>query len=346
MKASKLFISLVAGLMAVTATANDATPIHRPLIEEYTGGWCGYCVRGISGMELLRTTFEDDFIGVAYHEGDAMEIMYTTQYPNDVDGFPSAFIDRTSEVDPLYGFGYTSGGIVSAMQQFANIEVVAGIDLTAQWTSEDRTDIAVDVSSYFTIDDNSGKYALEIMLIADDLYGTGSSWNQTNYYSGDTYYAKDKYLGQWVRRSSTVTDWHFNDVLVGTSRTIAGSLPTNLVAYDNYSFKYVFTLSRLPKPSLIQNKDNLHVIAIIVDTDTKKVINANRCYIDDFVAIIIGDVDGDGIVNVNDISTLIDYLLDSESATINMDNADVDLDGSITIGDVAALIDLLLLSAQ
>ena len=346
MKASKLFISLVAVLMTVTATANDSIPVHRPLIEEYTGTWCGWCVRGIAGMELLSSTFGDDFIGVAYHNGDAMEIMYTTQFPNDISGFPSAYIDRTYEVDPLYGFGNTSGGIVSDMQQIANMEVIAGIDLTAQWTSADRTDIKVDLSSYFTVDDNSGKYAIEVMLIADDLYGTGSSWNQANYYSGYSAYAKDKYLGSWVKKPGTVTGWHFNDVLVGTSRPISGSLPSNIVAFENYSFKYNFTLSKLPKPSLIQNKDFLHVIAIIVDTATNKVINANKCYIDDYKAIIIGDVDNDGNVNISDVTTLIDYLLNSESTTINIDNSDVDSDGEINIADVTALIDLLLTSAQ
>ena len=346
MKTSKLLISLVAGLMTITATANELVPIHRPIIEEYTGTWCGWCVRGIAGMELLSSTFGDDFIGVAYHNSDAMEIMSSNQFPNDFAGFPTAFIDRTSEVDPLYGFGNTSGGIVSDMQQFANIEVIAGIELTANWTSADKTDIEVNVSSYFTIDDNSGKYAIELMLIADDLYGTGSGWNQANYYSGYSAYAKDKYLGAWVRKPGTVTDWHFNDVLVGTSRTISGSLPSNIVAYNDYDFKYTFTLSKLPKPSLIQNKDFLHVIAIIVNTSTKKVINANKCYIDDYIDIIIGDVDDDGKVNIGDVTTLIDYLLNSESTTINMDNSDVEPDGVINIGDVTALIDLLLTSAE
>ena len=343
MKASKLFISLVAVLMTVAATANELIPVHRPIIEEYTGTWCGWCVRGIVGMELLSSTFGDDYIGVAYHNGDAMEIMSSNQFPNSFSGYPTAFIDRSNEVDPLYGFGNTSGGIVSDMQQFANIEVIAGIDLTAQWTSADKTDIAVDLSSYFTVDDNSGKYAIEIMLIADDLHGTGTAWNQANYYSGYTAYAKDRYLGAWVKKPGTVTGWHFNDVLVGTSRPISGSLPSNLVAYENYSFKYTFTLSELPKPSLIQNKDFLHVIAVIVNTTTKKVINANRCYIDEYVpAGMKGDVTDDGLITIEDVTVLIDYLLTGDASTINADNSDVDGDGTITISDVTDLIDLLL----
>ena len=299
-------------------------------------------MRGLVGMELLRQTFGDDFIGVAYHEGDAMEIMYTSQYPNDIDGFPDAFIDRTYEVDPLYGYGNTSGGIVSVMQQFAAYEAIAGIDVTATWTSDDKTAITIDIASYFTTDDNGGKYAIEVMLIADDLYGTGTAWTQSNYYSGYTDLAKDRYLGPWVRKPGYVSGYHFNDVLVGTSGVIAGSLPRTIVAFEDYSFSYTFTLNSLPVPSLIQNKDNLHVIAIVVNTGTGKVINANRSYIDEYITIIPGDIDDDGEITINDVTAFIDYLLSGDSATINVAAADVDGDGSIIINDLAVLIDKLL----
>lgn len=347
MNHSRIILTFLAGLMSFSMFASvqnndDRTPVHRPLIEEYTGTWCGWCVRGLVGMELLRETFGDDFIGVAYHEGDAMEIMYTSQYPNDIDGFPDAFIDRTYEVDPLCGFGNTSGAIVSVMQQFAAIEAIAGVDVTATWTSDDKAAITVDVASYFTTDDNSGKFAIEVMLIADDLYGTGNGWNQKNYYSGDTDYAKDRYLGPWVRKPGSVSGYHFNDVLVGTSGVIAGSLPKTIMAFEDYSYSYTFTLNSLPVPSLIQNKDNLHVIAFVVNTGTGKVINANRCYIDEYVSIIPGDIDDDGEITISDVTALVDYLLHGDATAINVAAADIDADGTININDLTDLIDLLL----
>ena len=54
-----------------------------------------------------------------------------------------------------------------------------------------------------------------------------------------------------------------------------------------------------------------------------------------------GDVDGDGTVNISDVTALIDYLL-SDSADINLDNSDVDTDGAVNITDVTTLIDMLL----
>jgi hypothetical protein len=54
-----------------------------------------------------------------------------------------------------------------------------------------------------------------------------------------------------------------------------------------------------------------------------------------------GDVDGNGAVNISDVTTLIDYLLNNDTV-INRENADIDGDGTINIGDVTALIDKLL----
>lgn len=54
-----------------------------------------------------------------------------------------------------------------------------------------------------------------------------------------------------------------------------------------------------------------------------------------------GDVNNDGDVNIGDVTTLIDYLL-NPATEINAANADCTLEGDINIGDVTALIDYLL----
>ncbi len=56
---------------------------------------------------------------------------------------------------------------------------------------------------------------------------------------------------------------------------------------------------------------------------------------------LTGDVDCSGTVNISDVTTLIDYLLNNDTV-INRENADVDGDGTINISDVTALIDTLL----
>ena len=57
---------------------------------------------------------------------------------------------------------------------------------------------------------------------------------------------------------------------------------------------------------------------------------------------LIGDVNGDGEVNIGDISAIIDYILGTATESFNTEAADVNLDGEINIADVAAIVDMLL----
>ena len=58
-----------------------------------------------------------------------------------------------------------------------------------------------------------------------------------------------------------------------------------------------------------------------------------------------GDVNGDGIVNIADVTALIDYLLSGDVSGINISAADCNQDNSVNIADVTALIDYLLSGA-
>ena len=55
-----------------------------------------------------------------------------------------------------------------------------------------------------------------------------------------------------------------------------------------------------------------------------------------------GDVNGDGSVNISDVTALIDYLLTDNASGISLSGADTNQDNSINISDVTALIDYLL----
>ena len=59
-------------------------------------------------------------------------------------------------------------------------------------------------------------------------------------------------------------------------------------------------------------------------------------------ALLWGDENADGTVNIADVTTLIDYVLSRDDSAINMAAADVDRDGNVGISDVTALIDYIL----
>ena len=57
---------------------------------------------------------------------------------------------------------------------------------------------------------------------------------------------------------------------------------------------------------------------------------------------IRGDVNDDNLVNINDVTALINYLLSKNATGINLDNADCDLNHNVNINDVTTLINYLL----
>ena len=59
-------------------------------------------------------------------------------------------------------------------------------------------------------------------------------------------------------------------------------------------------------------------------------------------AMANGDVNDDSIVNIADVTTLIDYLLYGDESVLNLENADCNRDGGVNIADVTTLIDYLL----
>ena len=61
-------------------------------------------------------------------------------------------------------------------------------------------------------------------------------------------------------------------------------------------------------------------------------------YFTDRSAVLRGDVNDDGHVNISDVTVLIDYLLTGHDSGINPTNANVNLDNEINISDVTALI--------
>ena len=59
-------------------------------------------------------------------------------------------------------------------------------------------------------------------------------------------------------------------------------------------------------------------------------------------ASLRGDVDGNGVVNISDVTALINYLLTDDDTNVNLAAADVDNSNSVNISDVTTIINYLL----
>lgn len=71
-------------------------------------------------------------------------------------------------------------------------------------------------------------------------------------------------------------------------------------------------------------------------------LDRDSCEVSQSAQQLMGDADGDGRMNIDDVTSLIDYLLSGCQTSFHTQNADIDSNGRVSIDDVTALIDLLL----
>lgn len=270
-----------------TATGNAVVykllPTKRALLEEYTGTWCGYCPRGFVGLEHMNELYGNDFVGVSYHNGDPME--FTANFPNNVQGFPDAWIDRYYETDAYCGDSYDGHFNIDKTYAECNKQFApADLSTRAYFTDGSKSAVEVKTSVSFAKDFTDNPYQLAYILTADGLSEAGdtahqSSWDQSNYYVGNSSSFPEDDMKQFTDGGSTVSGLTFNFVVCGWSGKsfIDGSLPANVPAVEPVNYTYTFDLAQSLNASgnaIIQDKSKLHVVTLLVDTTTGHVVNA------------------------------------------------------------------------
>lgn len=286
------------GQASATARLNvlPFIPVHRPLLEEYTGMWCGYCPRGFVGLELMNEKYPDLFVGVSYHNSDVLEIMPADEFPNDVPGFPDAWLDRVHETDAYHGDNTASYDFhVDEVYLARAAEVApAAVDVAAEWAGDDRETINVKASVTPVVDASGVDYRMAYILVADDLHGEGADWMQANYLSGSSSYAGSEGMEVFVNGGSSVSGLHYDDVAVLTSdiKGIEGSLPSEMGTGATETHEYRFNVADAVNTSgepIIQDKSKLRVVAVLVDASTGEVLNSNKTAVADGGSVGIGE---------------------------------------------------------
>ena len=249
-----------------------------PVIEEFTGTWCGWCPRGIVGMEKVHEAYGDKVVQIAAHYDDPMQISaYNSIISKYCDGFPGSITDRQFEADPSFA------DLKSALNSAFNRVVPVSIDLSAEWDSEERKAVVFNTTTSFAYSGYNNQYAIAFVLVEDGLKGTGSNWAQQNYYSGQT---SSGDMAWWGKQGSSVTGLEFNHVAVAgwsVQNGVNNSVNPNLDADTPQQYTYTGSISG---NTLIQDKEKLKAVAILVDRSTGKIVNAAQSAIADFATAI------------------------------------------------------------
>lgn len=255
--------------------------------EEFTATGCGYCTRGIAGMEALEATRADKWIGLAIHGigVNYYDPMYVSDFDEVLDmasGYPSATLNRTGIIDPYFGSSSSMLGIYDDVDALAEIPAVADVEVTALWADEAMTQINVTSNVSFVYNSTTAPYALGYVLVADGLTGSSSYWTQYNYYAGATGAESEPYIYAWTQKGQNVTGYAYNHVaIVGQSvyEGIAGSISAPLVEDAVQSHNTTFDISNgvqssYTRDELIQDKSQLKVVALLINTESGEIMNA------------------------------------------------------------------------
>ena len=263
----------------VTVYSLDEIISRNAVVEEYTGTGCGWCPRGLLGMEKLRQTFGDRFIGIGIHQYNSTDAMYLSYYaPIAFTGAPSCCINRGEIIDPYYGSNYDICEDFNAELQvpgLGEVEVSGMFD-------EEFTKVNATAKAKPLFD---GTYSLELSLVADGLTGTGSAWNQANYYAQ---YSAAEVGGELAifaaggqYGSNPIKGWIFNDVAIASSYVVGANNIASQTLDAGATGDFAYTL-KLPtkktlKEALLQ--DQIYVVAILFDSHGN-VVNAAKKKVD------------------------------------------------------------------
>lgn len=263
------------------ATANSTIaiynklPKHRPVMEEFTGTWCGNCARGWIGLEVM-TRLHPDFIALAYHSGDVMQVIDQKQFlgfDTENPSYPMANIDRVyTDIDPYYGAEMTPFGIEELWTKQAEILAPASLETEAAFTTDGK-DIKAKAILEFPEDINDAdKYSVEFVLVTDSLHGEGQAWEQSNYLEenekGDYPFPE---ADIFFSGSSSIPNMHYNDVVVATTRLRDGliKLPAKVEAEKAFTIEgtisEVDSIKNMANYPVIQDSKNLRIVALLLN---------------------------------------------------------------------------------
>ncbi|MBD5338770.1 MAG: hypothetical protein HDR98_06590 [Bacteroides sp.] len=285
-------ISLTPNYEGATPTVISGTLVCREgypatcVMEEGTGSWCGYCVRGNAALKYYADLYGDRFIGIAVHNDDPMDVYdYSSNWKNQsgLNSFPSAWINRTMASDPAMGFPLVEAETMKRVGQKVTIDSVEfdpnSFTATVKYSPEFCSDMEdVDVTAVAIVTEN-------------DCKGTGKEWFQNNNYSGatlDSWTAEGlpeamwEYVYDYTLEPSLIPSekYGFNHVAMGVfnnyygdntwlSKTWEGGVP------QQYSLTFDFPMQESKNTAGVQDWHNTEVVVLLLDRATGAILNAD-----------------------------------------------------------------------
>lgn len=236
-------------LNSATVIGTYYTPLKKPLFEEGTGTWCGWCPRGMVYLDSFANSANGSKASlVAVHNSDPMTITaYDNAMGQYISGFPNLVTDRTgTQADPSQIFTK----FTSASQNFGGGDItatpsVSGNTATVNFTFKPAADMPAQMK-------------VALIVTEDGVKGTGSGWNQSNYYAG----GGSGVMGGWESKSSSVSGVVFDHVAryINNPTGDASILPATMTGNQTYNGTLNATLNA-------SWTGTLHYVVVVFNAD-------------------------------------------------------------------------------
>lgn len=293
------------------------------LIEEFTTEYCGYCPEAAAGLSSFMETYPDvasQVATVCHHAGfytdwltvDASK--YYTWFYNDGGGTyaPAFMYDRYAwgGITPVENRQSGAEGYKSRVEPRLAVPSNVGIDLVATFNA-DKSKINVTAKCERCWDFSQLPARITLFLTEDNI----EAHSQSGAFGSFTH----------------------QHVLRAVNETWGSELNwTN----DKASYRYSFTLD-----SSWKNED-LKVIAFVSGYDSSnpancEIENTAVCTIGDAPEELKGDVDGNGVFNLDDVTMTVSYLLGEAPDGFSLTAADMDENDTVDIVDITLMVEAL-----
>lgn len=251
------------------------------LLEEGTGTWCAWCPGGQYGIELLHQKYNGKFIDVAVHINDQMSIK---EYSDGMrhffaNGIPSCTMNRSAEI---VGHPYEDGD--ELLEKALSMGAIGKIKCHSSVTDNIVT---INTTAEFGVEISPNAYALSFLIVEDKMTG----YDQSNIYGGSS-----MEMGGLENLPDPIPagEYFFANVGRAVYPSFAGDTEAFPVGTPRHTPIEVSRQYELP---VLQDINNLKVVAIITDVATKEVVNAALSALEIHDSIEYVGVDNDYIIH-------------------------------------------------
>jgi hypothetical protein len=217
-------------------------------------------------MDSLHNTYPDHVSLVAVHNGDPMKVTaYDAWMGTKIGGYPDVVVDRRETMDPsdlIDMYNREKGYFGFADLSLTPIDA-GGFNISLKATVRPAMDLP-------------GEYRLALVITEDEVHGTGSTWGQSNYYSGGNYGPLHGAGFEWENEPSVVPASRITYKFVArgiypSTSGASGSLPSGMTAGNSYD--YTFNLPNIPQP---YNRANMKYVVMLIRDVDGAVLNSNN----------------------------------------------------------------------